>query len=81
MRPTPNPCWNDGQDCPNRTAECRITCEAWKRYREKHQEEKDAIFRQKQTRNDIEAFMSLQGVRTRMYSATKAAKERREGLR
>ena len=74
MRRTPNPCWNDGRDCPDRSAECRISCEKWKEDREKHQEEKDAIFRQKQSRNDVEAFMCLQGERARTDSARKSAK-------
>ena len=51
MKPTPDfapnhPC---RQDCPNRTAECKKTCEQWKAYEDK----KWAFYRRRVEENEL----------------------------
>lgn len=38
---TPNPCYNNGLDCPRRRLGCRSECEEWKKYEKIHADEKE----------------------------------------
>lgn len=69
----PNPCYNNGNDCPKRaTEECRPNCKEWDEWLENHLRLKREIKKQKIVDNAIYGMM--QDKKTRNLKKWKRAK-------
>lgn len=75
---TPNPCFRDGVDCPNRCLGCRQGCDAWREWEAIHATEMEQRRRRKEAERDADNFLKMKPARDAKYKRNLRAKERRK---
>lgn len=78
---TPNPCYRDGADCPQRRVGCREQCEAWQTWVAVHASETDCIRRQKEKDSMVKGFLMDVGKRKQALDNTRSSERSRRGIR